>query len=171
MFSVAQDIFRFIYEFEEGGSEYRQPSAAVRDEMLIAALLSPLAFTNLRAPMRSTISISDASEEGGAAGEAANFLSHVGEKAGKCYDDLSLNKSEEWTGEELAKLGCHGCRKNLEAERATCPCGCEKQFCSLACFDLHKAQCLLSVGSWPSMREFALGFSQAQHGADHCLRP
>ena len=43
-------------------------------------------------------------------------------------------------------------QENLEAERATCPFGCEKQFCSLACFDLHKAQCLfkefphLSVG-------------------------
>ena len=142
LFSVAQEIFKFIYEFKEGGSEHRKPSSTVRDEMLIAALLIPMAFSNLRAPMRSTISISDASEEGGAAGEAVKFTSHVGEAAAKEYDDLSLNKAEEWTAEDIAKLGCQVCKKKVDGEEAECPFGCEKRFCSMECFGVHKEVCL-----------------------------
>ena len=66
-------------EFDEGGSTSRAPPAVVKDEMLVAVLVASFSFTNLRAPLRAVISISDASEDGGASGEASTFLSsHVG---------------------------------------------------------------------------------------------
>ena len=77
--------------------------------------------------MRSTISISDASEEGGAAGEAVKFTSHVGEAAAKEYDDLCLNKAEEWTAEDIAKLGCQVCKIKVDGAEAECPFVCEKK--------------------------------------------
>ena len=44
----------------------------------------------------------------------------MGEKAAKAYDDLFLNKSEEWSAEEIAKYGWHVSEKSLKEETATC---------------------------------------------------
>ena len=45
--------------------------------MLVATLLSPFVFSNLRVPLRPYISISDASGTGGAAGESKEFKCSV----------------------------------------------------------------------------------------------
>ena len=75
MFSVLEQFFTFIVEFEAKDKKMREMPNAVRDEALVAGLLIPLATTNLRAPVRKTISISDASEVGGASAEATRFVS------------------------------------------------------------------------------------------------
>jgi hypothetical protein len=81
LFSVVQDIVSFICSFSEDPWERKELPEAVCDEMLLGALLAPMGFSNLRAPIRNSISITDASEQGGAAGEAATFdgcVSHDG---------------------------------------------------------------------------------------------
>ena len=65
LFSLAQEVFVFIQEFSGNDHERKPLSAASYDEVLLAALLSRLAFTNLRAPLRESISITDASEQAG----------------------------------------------------------------------------------------------------------
>ena len=62
---------------------------------LIRWLFSPLAFANLKHPLRLTISVTDASEEGGAAGEATKLVNTIGAKISRQVEDLLMNKSEE----------------------------------------------------------------------------
>ena len=73
LFSVLQEVFPFIQNFPEplgfrfgGGEEghYLSLPASVLDELLIGAILSPFAFSNLRCKVRSIFSCSDASEHG-----------------------------------------------------------------------------------------------------------
>ena len=73
-FSAVQEIFPFIMSLGEAPSERRALPLQVFDEILLGALLAPLAFSNLRCQVRSRISISDASEEAGASAEASFFL-------------------------------------------------------------------------------------------------
>ena len=63
----------------------------MRDEVLLGCLLSPLAFTNLSAKLRNTISISDASETGGSAAEATYFVHNLGASAAAAGEDRALN--------------------------------------------------------------------------------
>ena len=137
-------MFKFIYEVVEGGSEQLAPSLTVRDEMLVAALLIPMAYTNLKAPLRQVISISDASEEGGAAAEASLFVRHADNDMAQSFDDASLVRSEEIGKVEQTSRACQGCRRILEANVAQCPLGCGKRFCSVGCFKEHKATCNFS---------------------------
>ena len=53
------------------------PSIDVVDEVLLFTILLPLRYSNLRAKMRPKLSCTDASEEGGASGEAKHFLSSL----------------------------------------------------------------------------------------------
>ena len=65
--------FFLICSFAEDPWERKALPEAVFTEMLLGVLLAPMAFSNLRAPIRSSISITDASEQGCAAGEASEF--------------------------------------------------------------------------------------------------
>ncbi len=69
-----QEIFPFILGFSDDQSERRVLPSQVFDEIALGALLSPLAFTNLRCQVRARISISDASDKAGSAGEASFFF-------------------------------------------------------------------------------------------------
>ncbi len=62
--SVVQDIFQQIVSFGPDPKERQVSSRTVMAEILIGTLLLPLAVTNLRAPLRRWVSISDASEQG-----------------------------------------------------------------------------------------------------------
>ena len=70
------------------------PNAA-RDEILVAGLLVPLATTNLRAPLREMLSISDASEFGGSAGEASHFIAATDPKIQKLTLERDMTLLEE----------------------------------------------------------------------------
>ncbi len=60
--------------------------------MLLGALLAPMAFVSVRAQIRTFISISDASEQGGAAGEAATFDRCVAHDGGEEADRVQCRR-------------------------------------------------------------------------------
>ena len=66
----SQDAFQCIEAFSDDPNEYKVMWTNTADEVLIAALLVPMARVNLRAPIRMGMSVTDASEEG--AGSAAS---------------------------------------------------------------------------------------------------
>ena len=74
------------------------PSGEIVDEVLLFSLLFPLCYCNLRAPVRDVISCTDASEEGGAAGEASRFVDHLKSDAALRLEDFWQKISEESTG-------------------------------------------------------------------------
>ena len=51
--------------------------------------MAPMAFTNLAAPLRNGISITDASEEAGGAAESSNFIRN--------FDPISANRTIDQT--------------------------------------------------------------------------
>ena len=65
LFSVVQDIFPFIQDPRWDKVKDLPFPPSVLDEILLGAILMPLACTNIRAPIRFKISCSDASEQGG----------------------------------------------------------------------------------------------------------
>ena len=75
LFSVLEETFGFIVSFKDPNSEKKRLSEPVIDEMLLAAVLLPLARANLRAQLRASVSISDASETGASAAESVRFSS------------------------------------------------------------------------------------------------
>ena len=95
LFAVLEQIFSFIVEMEDPQMPAAELPNAVRDEILLAGLLMPLASTNLRAPLRQRISISDASEFGGAAAEATHFVSAMNGYVEKLTCNLEMNALEE----------------------------------------------------------------------------
>ena len=94
-FSILQDVFAFITGFSDNPKERRALPPAVRDEILIFAVLSPTLGTELRSPLRRKNSISDASEQGGAAAEASSFSYLVRPDAVETSMALRLNSLEE----------------------------------------------------------------------------
>ena len=70
IFSVLQDLFQFLVEFDERECVRATVPPEVRTEILLASLLIPFMHSNLRAPLRPMLSISDASEVGGSCGRS-----------------------------------------------------------------------------------------------------
>ena len=98
------------------------PSDAAVLEILLSALLIPLAFTDLRASVSRTISTSDASERAGAAAEATAFRAEchprVQELAAVCAAEMN---EESILRPEMAKnIACH-CGRQV-APGAGAPC-------------------------------------------------
>ena len=67
-------------------------SGSASDELVAAALLSPLAGTKLRAPIRCGMSISDASEEGAGSAIADSFVPQL-TSVREAFDDLALESA------------------------------------------------------------------------------
>ena len=107
LFAVCDELFKFISAFGDDSLSIKEVPDAARDEVLLGALLAPLAFSNLRAPLRPVISVTDASEQGGAAGEATRFKGNGGSQAGRQTADLSMNVVEQWS--ECSKNRCSEC--------------------------------------------------------------
>ena len=130
-------------EDSKGGLEPLPNS--VRDEVLLAGLLMPLATTNLRAPIRPLISISDASEFGGSAAEASQFIAATDKKLQE-----HIRAREMAMGEEVPKLLgsvaptnvlCSICGGLNPHKLAHCPLGCPSSFCSTGCYLKHRNTC------------------------------
>ena len=75
-------MFTFIMSFESSNEKSLPLPDDVRDEVVLAALLAPMAYANLRSPLKETLSITDASEQGGAAGKQAVLLALSAKKWG-----------------------------------------------------------------------------------------
>ena len=65
------------------------------DEVLSFIILLPLCFSNLSAPMKQTISCSDACETRGAAAEAKRFIPELDQEAASKFEELKLVLEEE----------------------------------------------------------------------------
>ena len=142
MFSVAEYAFAFIVSFPDDPAETKPIPAAVRGEMITAALLAPMAFSNLRADVRPWLSISDASEQGGAAAESKVFVKSVGARKGldRVLDTLRVTENE--FGVSACISMCCICATPLGQPGVTCPLGCHKIFCCTACGIHHvKRKC------------------------------
>ncbi len=155
LFSVAQDVFSFICSFSEDPRERKELPEAVFSELLLGALLAPMAFCNLRAPIRSMISITDASEQGGAAGEASHFDVGITQDGGDAEDQTNCRRAEIACDTRSFVRVCAVCSQrpalpSFEARAeegglVACPRGCGVLLCQLACWQSHLNQgCLFS---------------------------
>ena len=140
LFCVVQEFSPFITSFGEDQALKLAVPHDVRDEILVAALLAPLSLSNLRARIRPSISISDASEDGGAAGEASKFVKAIDRSAGQLHENLVLNSLEEGPDPfPLPPLFCSICKLSGVSAGAwfSCGVGCNYRLCSFPCWQRH----------------------------------
>ena len=71
---VARGFFSEIHNFTDDPKQILGLSGTASDELVVVALLAPLAGTNLGALVRCGMSISDASEEGAGSAIAESFV-------------------------------------------------------------------------------------------------
>ena len=98
------------------------PSDAAVLEILLSALLIPLAFTDLRASISRTISTSDASERAGAAAEATAFRAECQPRVQELAAAHAAEMNEE-------TRDCHCGRQVAPGAGAPCPWSCAVTFC------------------------------------------
>jgi hypothetical protein len=138
LFTIVQEIFPLIISFSEDPRERRNLPGDVANEVLISALLAPLAFCNLRAQIRLRISISDASEEGGAAAEAANCLPYLHPHEGNLTEELLIRCTETSVDKVLSVnsefCSVCGCDEPRYHAWGRCGVGCSYIFCSWRCW-------------------------------------
>lgn len=106
----------------------------------MAGLLAPLAFSNLRAPVRGIISVSDASEFGGAAAEASTFTTAANRRLEKRTCSLQMNSLEENIVPQRSAR-CSRCKASSNTDLVPCPLGCPEWFCSAQCYLSHRKGC------------------------------
>ena len=142
LFSVVQELFPFIASFGEDRYKLLRTPTAVRDEILLGCLLSPLAFINLRAKLRDTIAISDASESGGAAAEATRFVHNLGFDAAIDGEERALIFLESVEPAASPSMFCCSvCNLggSTSSTWASCGDGCKARLCSASCLAAHAA--------------------------------
>lgn len=122
LFAVLQETFSFIVDYKDPNLERRLLPSDVVDEIVCAYLFLPLARVNLRAPLRPSLSISDASEQGGSAGEADRFVHSVSKVFG---DDLACRKAaaNECSGRRKLREGPFVCGICLAECAGVAQCG------------------------------------------------
>ena len=140
LFAGLEQIFSFIVEMDSKVDSASTLPNGVRDEILLAGLLVPLAFSNLRAPLREMISVSDASEFGGAAAEASKFTAALDKKTESRVCSLRMNALEE---EMIPRMSTQCARCKAAGGRALvrCPLGCPEWLCSAQCYLSHRKSC------------------------------
>ena len=107
LFPVLQEIFFTCIDLEKGPLA---PAAEVLDEVMAFACLIPMCYSNLRAPLRDVISCTDASEEGGAAGEASHLIKQLTSSSSQKLKDFWQMVSEESSSSRFTGVSCvHVC--------------------------------------------------------------
>ena len=176
LFAVLEEVFTFAAAIEHSAG---QPGPQHLDEVMCAAILAPLMYTNLRAPLRLPISCSDASEAGGGAAEAVSFIAALDPGAEEAAEALVAERVEEsaFTEVEVRTLRCAACGVQAPVlTGAACALGCRAWGCSLACLLRHMAGCVEqpAVGSFveKGLRQQAseLTWAVARKGV-HVLEP
>ena len=136
LFAALQEVFHFCVTLESGS---QPPPAEVLDEVLLFSFLLPFAFANLRAPLRETLSATDASESGGAACEAKTFRASMEDGKGNEVEAFRQTLAEE-SGFDLPRVAsCGHCEQTFSGESPAlaCPGKCGVLLCSLDCLDAH----------------------------------
>ena len=141
LFAFIGELFPFIHKFSDDPRETWPLPVSIVDELLVAALLAPLAYTNLRAQVRPSISITDASEEGGGAAVATVFRTdfneaHADEREARAQRML-LNTDKVVACSPVPS--CFGCQKVLAKCMFRCIPACGFKACSLVCWAGHAA--------------------------------
>lgn len=163
LFSVLQDVFLCIADFEDSKFQVISLLSSVRDEFLLAAILLPFAGVNLRDPLRRSVSISDASEQGGGVAEATNIVAEFApEKTVELQDYYSqLNEEATEFASRKPSIMCVICALRFEIifpKWCVCGPGCLARACSSAVFYKHKAQrCKVAPGAHPQVGLLELG--------------
>lgn len=140
LFSIPQEIFPAICRYETDGFHLAPLSEAVMDEILVGALLLPMAQTNLRAQVRTTMSMSDASEQGGSSAEAVCFRPHLDPIRARAAEDLELAKLDR-VAQGPSAQPCRQCKATDRGQNAGCPRACGESFCSVSCVQQHRTTC------------------------------
>ncbi|CAK0791571.1 unnamed protein product, partial [Prorocentrum cordatum] len=138
LFSILQEVF-FEFRALEGGR--KAPDLEAFDEVLLFTILLPLAYSNLRAPMRRRLSCADASEEGGAACEASALLEAMDPRRSHMVESHYAGLAEESAWPVLGRGACGNCQGPLSggsAEQAPCPALCGVVLCSVECVVAHR---------------------------------
>ena len=155
-FSALEEIFSFISSPGWLSSTQRRLPLEVFDEVLVFAGLLPLCFTNLRAPIRPVISITDASEDGGGSAEATTFLSTMSKGRASSAEDWLAGINEELsTLGTQEKLVCSSCGSHRPDWNSWCKCpmGCDYAFCGVTCLLKHRSSCQAPELSLPRFCE------------------
>jgi hypothetical protein len=120
LFSVAQEEFKQITALDAAPTKTGLLLDSVADEILVGALLMPMAQTNLRAHVRHFISQSDASETGGSASEAKRFALRLNREGGELAQDAALNEldfNSEFPGHKYACSICGSLADQIRCPR------------------------------------------------------
>ncbi|CAK0806602.1 unnamed protein product, partial [Prorocentrum cordatum] len=136
------------------------PSEVVLDEVLLMVMLLPLAYSNLRAPVRQGLSCTDASEEGGAACEASAFTQAVDQKSSDTICSHFANLVEESgrpAGSTTCCSVCGAALAHTSLERAPCPAGYGALACGTSCMLAHRRERRCTFGD-RRLPAFAEGF-------------
>lgn len=153
LFSVLQELFTCISSFVDPLHEQQVLSPEVVDEILCGVLLLPLARVNLRAPLRASLSISDASERGGSAAEADSFVPSLSRFYGEqmSANMSSLNEQRARLKDAPTRFYCGICTAECSGA-AKCGPGCDLIVCSLKCYGAHRGRtCSRLLGARPSV--------------------
>ena len=143
--SIGQEVFAFVSSFGESPVCSKRVPEVVVDELLVGAMLAPVAFVSFSATIRNQISISDVSETGGAAAEASSFnpgfgrdsaedaedwVADVNERVLSCLDPERPISPPEVEAKEGTRA-CNVCGKLAQAEEGlACAKFCEVFVCS-----------------------------------------
>ncbi|CAK0814125.1 unnamed protein product, partial [Prorocentrum cordatum] len=95
LYSVLQEVFPFLADSNWDRVVAQPPPDDVLAEVLVGGLLLPMAFVNLRAPVRPLIKCSDASEEGAGAAVASSFVDALAPGVGGQAEDWAAGEAEE----------------------------------------------------------------------------
>jgi hypothetical protein len=136
LFSVLEESFGFLAELARAPSWRSVPPANVREEVVLAISLLPLAFSNLRAAILPEISASDASETGGAVACASTFLQYEVVDQRDSADAVRVLHPAAEAGSLPASV-CPGCSLAVPL-CSPCPTGCGVSLCSMECVEAHR---------------------------------
>ena len=149
LFCILQEVFHFALVLEETP---RQAWLECADEVILMMCLLPLAFNNLKADIRRTISSSDASSHGGGAAEASAFDAKLDSANRAILNDVQARIIEDQLVPDL--MHCSVCGGDLAGKSFACPRSCSKFACSLKCIIHHRRDgCCLAQWSAPSFME------------------
>ena len=141
LFSSLAEVFSFISSYEDVKHGKLVLPAEVSDEILLAAALLPLAGTNLRSPLRLSMSISDASEQGGAAAIATHFCARLDKVTASASSSRLANANEEALAANPPVIYpfCSICTYPIpEGVKGRCVVGCSAHLCSALCYKVHR---------------------------------
>ena len=170
LFAILQEVFGEIQLFSDDPKQCLLLNPSSADELIVAALLAPLAGTNLRAPLRIGVSISDASEQGAGAAVATNFVKELSPMH-VAWEDLALESATLNSGEPDCAAGafCSFCESELGPRVFPCHRKCKFTACSVGCWNRHEKDKCTYRSRWQGVCWVAGGELAQQFACEFAL--